>query len=66
MTKKTIEVGDHIKIQMSENNQKVGQYQGREADVKGEIDNKPRILELLVNGLDDIIYVEEDEVSLIQ
>lgn len=65
MAKKDIEIGDHVKIQMEEDNPRVGQYQGMEADVKGEIGSKPRILKLAVSGGKDIIYVKEDEVRLV-
>jgi hypothetical protein len=61
--RKKISIGDHVKIQMDENDSRAAQYDGKEADVKDEIGKKPRVLKLYVIETGDHIYLDESEVK---
>lgn len=61
--RKKLSVGDHVKIQMDEDDARAAQYDGKEANVKEIVRKKPRILKLHIIESGDYVYLKESEVK---
>ena len=61
--RKKLSVGDHVKIQMDEDDARAAQYDGKEANVKEIVRKKPRILKLYIIESGDYVYLKESEVK---